>query len=1270
MFGSNQCSVDSLCPEGSFCNFGDEAGDAGTCEVCTRCGGPSGCHDCGLPTAGADDCSARCIGAGAAASGLAEPVVWQHKMTICPEDHSSIDPVSVELVNEIALTAIIVSVVLLFIGKLLSQFVFATVLTTGKLCTCGAGAVYPSKRGEKYSITDGEEDSTAPRDDDDKTRGDEEDGETKAKGSSPRMDSATTSKATASKRMVFRFALLVAAAVWFALPPLVIALDFEHEHGIDEDRVAVADLLTSSGAAPSFVLCPGMHESHYCDCNGDCGGSFCECQPALACCDQTAQSQTQGRRLAALEIAPNERHMQEHSHRMLEHAWDLHGVATALDNEIGVYVLGASLWSFIAAFFWLLGYYIVANDPAEAATGEKASKARANYHQLYVACNDCELTDGAAKVVSRSLERSFTPYRLSLQKHCFAEQGLSLLSDGLRTAATRDPGRKINAFDLRGVEVSWQSMSQLLITCNQPTKIKWSEALKRLFGTQITVRISACAVVGTAAVVVALVAEVNGDTKTMLLIGGCALMAIPTVILLVHLVLLVIKRCAADDDYKAQQKLEEAAAGSRAVSTTRTHAGRKVWCADEHPAWAGMKVRLRLKTTNTIASHHDSKWVGARARKENTHTLDNMWATPRKDATLAEASVEVMHLSPGETGSGPPAEVRHEVRAKLVKIYKVHHPEKIYSVDEVLREWHGDEQTFLAQVMEKYKIDSASFFDEAGAATPATPVTPKSTIGSGPFLSPKPAAIIGLCDDAKDNDALDFDLEDDSIETGTRLYRYKVSTTYDGVKHWLTSDGTLTDHAKQACCFLFEQLDSGFSLKLQPMRPTHEAEADADVEAEAPSEQIWEAYGCPLPLFGDDGRHGHDDPVFVVCICVDMATHVPLDMAQLKAEQVDGLAYRLIWQQEAGKTAGGGTLSDDIDRIQALAKRSVSIYIRITDRSSTRSVTLKRGQTWPLVQLEKGRTFDTHPDKNVVTKEIAHQTWEGPSAEMMWNSDIAEDSRSTKLKDARLKDGVLYRSEWNKHGLDLSKQLSKWAKVTAKIEVYLAQDLRTDQLVRDVLGTSFADPATIQRVLADGRYIDACRNNMLSNAPDQFWNTVMKVAKTRGGAVNKSSDQVSGGAKRHFGLSERNAVRGLHGALGLASSRGVVERMQLGNNTTTPGLTVSFPMIPGSLASSSLTKMTGGLTTSTAGGQQQLQQLSSGGGSISRRVFSRIPAVQMLLRIPATDDRADVMARMLQRNVIGSSFAVDPNAAAAKRSLEGFDYTNGTIAMGAAETRT
>jgi hypothetical protein len=56
------CSVESPCPEGSFCNFDD--GDAGRCEQCTDCEGPSGCYDCGLPTAGGDDCTAKCSAGG------------------------------------------------------------------------------------------------------------------------------------------------------------------------------------------------------------------------------------------------------------------------------------------------------------------------------------------------------------------------------------------------------------------------------------------------------------------------------------------------------------------------------------------------------------------------------------------------------------------------------------------------------------------------------------------------------------------------------------------------------------------------------------------------------------------------------------------------------------------------------------------------------------------------------------------------------------------------------------------------------------------------------------------------------------------------------------------------------------------------------------------------------------------------------------------------------------------------------------------------------
>ena len=52
------CSVENPCPAGSFCNF--DGGDSGRCEMCSDCGGLSGCYDCGLPTAGGDDCMAAC----------------------------------------------------------------------------------------------------------------------------------------------------------------------------------------------------------------------------------------------------------------------------------------------------------------------------------------------------------------------------------------------------------------------------------------------------------------------------------------------------------------------------------------------------------------------------------------------------------------------------------------------------------------------------------------------------------------------------------------------------------------------------------------------------------------------------------------------------------------------------------------------------------------------------------------------------------------------------------------------------------------------------------------------------------------------------------------------------------------------------------------------------------------------------------------------------------------------------------------------------------
>ena len=945
-------------------------------------------------------------------------------------------------------------------------------------------------------------------------------------------------------------------------------------------------------------------------------------------------------------------------------------IATPLDDEIGVYTLGASLWCFIAAFFGLLGYYIVANDPSDIAAGEKASKARTNYHQLYVACNDCELTDGAAKVVSRSLERSFTPYRLSLQKHCFAEQGLSLLSDGLRTAATRDPRRKINAFDLRGVEVSWQSMSQLLVTCNQPTKIQWSEALKRFFGTQITLRISACALAGTACVVIASVLDVKDDTKTMLLIIGGVSIAIPTAIVLGRLVLLIMKRCAVDRqgkkdtaEYKAQQALERAA-GNRAGAGLQHSTA---WRADRHPAWGGMSVRLRLKTANSgMVMERDSKWIGSNTveSKEEHKTLENMeydskqWATPRKRASQTDDAPGIEQLSP------------------------------IPLLDSPVPSTPAAGQAALPEVT-----------GAAGGTRPVTPDTPatpsKPPLGASSFnlVSPgaKPADVIELCQTAKESAALVFDLEADSIETGTRFYQYKPSTIHDGVKHWIKGTSkmgnvTLTDVENDAACFLFEQLlDSeggGFRLQLQPMKTTKK-EADEEAAAGTPraGDEVWEANGTPFPLFDESEKR----LAFEVCIDVDTEAK-QVQFAEEKAgaqlqERVaqDGLTYRLIWQQEAGKSAGGGTLTDEFENIKKLAKRSVSIHIRIADQSDTRAVSLKRGQVWPLTQLEGGKTFDTHPDKTGgVTKELVQQTWEGPSTQLMWNyADDPESSSSEKVRDMKLnaKEAVFYRPGMNTHGLELSKEKSRWGKVTAKIEVYLAQDLSTDQLVRDVLGTSFADPSTIEKVLADSKYIDACRKDLLGTAPDRFWNTVLKVAQSsRGG-----SDQIPGGAKRYFGLSERLAVRGLHGALGLARSRGVVECMQLGNNTSTPGLKVTFPMTPKSLASSSLTKRADDRKGSKRAQPQQQRQLANGGSSsggggdssvTARQVFTRIPAAQMLLRIPATDDRADVMARMLQRNVLGSSFLVDPrNAAATRKLLEGFDYAKGTIAMGSAETR-
>ena len=53
------CSIANGCPTGTFCNF-DNGDDSGVCEACSDCNGPEGCDSCGLPSAGADDCTDAC----------------------------------------------------------------------------------------------------------------------------------------------------------------------------------------------------------------------------------------------------------------------------------------------------------------------------------------------------------------------------------------------------------------------------------------------------------------------------------------------------------------------------------------------------------------------------------------------------------------------------------------------------------------------------------------------------------------------------------------------------------------------------------------------------------------------------------------------------------------------------------------------------------------------------------------------------------------------------------------------------------------------------------------------------------------------------------------------------------------------------------------------------------------------------------------------------------------------------------------------------------
>ena len=54
------CSADTPCPIGDFCNY-DHA-NSGVCEPCNYCGGPDPgqCNDCGLLSAGVNDCISAC----------------------------------------------------------------------------------------------------------------------------------------------------------------------------------------------------------------------------------------------------------------------------------------------------------------------------------------------------------------------------------------------------------------------------------------------------------------------------------------------------------------------------------------------------------------------------------------------------------------------------------------------------------------------------------------------------------------------------------------------------------------------------------------------------------------------------------------------------------------------------------------------------------------------------------------------------------------------------------------------------------------------------------------------------------------------------------------------------------------------------------------------------------------------------------------------------------------------------------------------------------
>eukprot|EP01046_Picozoa_sp_COSAG06_P018904 COSAG06_NODE_1330_length_9845_cov_6.248204_2_plen_1304_part_00 len=69
------CGLGSPCDTGWFCNY--DRGDDGDCEKCLDCGSPddswAGCNQCGLPDAGADDCTAACSGTAVAAAAPSRP---------------------------------------------------------------------------------------------------------------------------------------------------------------------------------------------------------------------------------------------------------------------------------------------------------------------------------------------------------------------------------------------------------------------------------------------------------------------------------------------------------------------------------------------------------------------------------------------------------------------------------------------------------------------------------------------------------------------------------------------------------------------------------------------------------------------------------------------------------------------------------------------------------------------------------------------------------------------------------------------------------------------------------------------------------------------------------------------------------------------------------------------------------------------------------------------------------------------------------------------